>query len=90
MRMTMTTRRRMNPSTLDIHYHDGSTVMTSKCTKSFHALRIDQIGMVREATLIVALINNMIAVMMILLLKLSLLFLPFMVCMMPRLILIGR
>jgi hypothetical protein len=58
------------PSTLHIHHHDGRTAMTSRCTKSFHAIHIDQIGKVWEATLIVALINSMHAV--ILLLKLSL------------------
>jgi hypothetical protein len=52
------------------YHHDGSTAMTNKCTKSFHALCVDQIGKVWEVTLIVALINNTLAVMMILLLKL--------------------
>ena len=60
--------------------------MTSRCTKSFHTIHIDQIGKVREATLIVALINNTPAVMMKLLLKLSLRFLPSMVCMMLKVI----
>jgi hypothetical protein len=46
--------------------------MTNRCTKSFHTLRIDQIGKVSKVTLIVALINRTLAVMMILLLKLSL------------------
>jgi hypothetical protein len=62
------------------------TAMTNRCTKSFHTLRIDQIGRVWLVTLIVVLINNMLAVMMILLLKLSLQFLLFMVCMMLKLI----
>jgi hypothetical protein len=72
---TTTMRRRWrtrSPSTLHVHYHDGSTTMTSRCTKSFHALRVDQIGKVWEATLIVALINSTLTVTMILLLKLSL------------------
>jgi hypothetical protein len=75
-----------SPSTLHIHHHDDSTAMTNRCTKSFHALHVDQIGKVWEATLIVALINSMPTVMMILLLKLSLRFLPSMVCMMLKLI----
>jgi hypothetical protein len=81
MRTTTTTRRRRrrcvmrSPSTLHVHHHDGRTVMTSRCTKSFHAIHVDQIGKVWEATLIVALINNTHVVMMILLLKLSLRFL---------------
>jgi hypothetical protein len=54
------------------HHHDGHTMMTSRCTKRFHALHVDQIGKVCEATLIVALINNTHVVMMIYLLKLSL------------------
>jgi hypothetical protein len=62
------------------------TAMTNRCTKSFHTLCIDQIGRVWLVTLIVVLINNMLAVMMILLLKLSLQFLLFMVCMMLKLI----
>ncbi len=42
-----------SPSTLHhAHLHDGSTVMTNGCTKSFHALHADQIGKVWEATLI--------------------------------------
>jgi hypothetical protein len=93
MRMTTTTRRRWtlrSPSTLHVHLYDGRTAMTSRCTKSFHAIHVDQIGKVWEATLIVALINSMHAVMMILLLKLSLQFLPSMVCMMLKLISIGR
>jgi hypothetical protein len=60
--------------------------MTSRCNRSFHAIRINQIGKVWEATLIVALINSTLTVMMILLLKLSLPFLPSMVCMMLKLI----
>jgi hypothetical protein len=64
----------------------GHTVMTSRCSKSFHTLHVDQIGKVWEATLIVDLINSTHAVMMILLLKLSLRFLPSMVCMMLKLI----
>jgi hypothetical protein len=51
---------------------DGSTAMTNRCTKSFHVLHVNQIGKVWEVTLIVALINSMLVVMMILLLKLSL------------------
>jgi hypothetical protein len=43
-------------------------------------------GKVWEVTLIVALINSTLMVIMILLLKLSLRFLPFMVCMMLKLI----
>jgi hypothetical protein len=46
--------------------------MTNMCTKSLHALHIDQIGKVWEVTLIVALINSTLMIMMILLLKLSL------------------
>jgi hypothetical protein len=65
--------RTMTPSTLHhIHHHDGSTPMTSRCTKSFHALHIGQIGKVWEDTLIVALINSTLVVVMVLLLKLSL------------------
>jgi hypothetical protein len=60
--------------------------MTSRCTKSFHAIDVDQVGKVWEVTLIVALINSTHTVMMILLLKLSLQFLPSMVCMMLKLI----
>jgi hypothetical protein len=60
--------RMRSPST----FHHGNTAMTNGCTKSFHALRVDQIGKVWEATLIVALINSTLVVMMILLLKLSL------------------
>jgi hypothetical protein len=56
----------------DIHHHDGRTVMSSRCTKSFHAIHVDQISKVWEATLVVALINSTHTVMMILLLKLSL------------------
>jgi hypothetical protein len=72
---TTTMRRRCrtrSPSTLHIHHHDGSTAMTNMCTKSFHVLHVNQIGKVWEVTLIVALINSMLVVMMILLLKLSL------------------
>jgi hypothetical protein len=90
MRMTTTRRRRwrmMSPSTLHhVNHHDGSTAMTSRCTKSFYALCVNQIGKVWEATLIVALINSTLEVMMILLLKLILQFLPFLVCMMLKLI----
>jgi hypothetical protein len=62
VRMTMTTtmRRRWttwSPTTLHVHHHDDNTAMTSRCTKSFHALHVDQIGKVWEAALIVALIN---------------------------------
>jgi hypothetical protein len=71
MRMTMTTMMR-SPSTLHIHHHDGCTAMTSRCTKSFHTLHVDQIDKVWEATLIVALINSTHEIMMILLIKLSL------------------
>jgi hypothetical protein len=46
--------------------------MTNGCTKSFHALRVDKIGKVWEATLIVVLTKNMLMVMVILSLKLSL------------------
>jgi hypothetical protein len=87
-----TTMRRMSwrtssPSTLHhVHHRDGSTTMTNWSTKSFHALHVDQIGKVCEATLIVALINSTLAVVMILLLKFSLRFLPSMVCMMLKLI----
>jgi hypothetical protein len=55
-------------------------MMASRCTKSFHGLRIDQISKVWEVTLIVVLSNSMLTVMMILVLKLSLLFLPSMIC----------
>jgi hypothetical protein len=79
VRMTTTRRmrwkRRMTRSRSTLHHahhHDGSTVMTNGCTKSFQALRVDQIGKVWEATLIVVLTNNTLGVMMILLLKLSL------------------
>jgi hypothetical protein len=71
----MTTHRRWttwSPSTLHIHHHDGHTTMTSRCTKSFHTIHVDQIGKVQEATLIVALINSTHMVMMTILLKLSL------------------
>jgi hypothetical protein len=64
----------------------GCTAMTSRCTKSFHTLYVNQIGKVWEVTLIVALINSTHAVMMILLLKLSLRFLLSMICMMLKLI----
>jgi hypothetical protein len=46
----MTKMRRMiwkrwrtgSPSTLHhVHHHNGSTVMTNGCTKSFHTLRVD-------------------------------------------------
>jgi hypothetical protein len=68
----MTTgRRRTSPSTLHIHHRNGSTVTTNRCTKSFHILPVDPIGKVWEITLIVALINSMLVVMMILLLKSS-------------------
>jgi hypothetical protein len=89
MRMTTTMLRRWrtrSPSTLHVDHHDGSTAMTSRCTKSFHALRIDQIGKVWVAALMVALINSTLIVMMFLLLKLSLPFLPSMVYMMLKLI----
>jgi hypothetical protein len=66
---TMRRTRVRSPSTL---HHDGSTAMTNGCTKSFHALRVDKIGKVWEATLIVVLTKNMLMVMMILSLKLSL------------------
>jgi hypothetical protein len=75
MRKTMMRRRRWRmrrPSTLHVHHHHDSTTMTSRCTKSFHALHVDQIGKVCEVTLIVALINSTLTIMMILLLKLSL------------------
>jgi hypothetical protein len=42
------------------------------CTKSFHTLRVDQIGKVWEATLIVVLTNSALTIVMILSLKLSL------------------
>jgi hypothetical protein len=78
MRTTMMRRMRWkmwmtrSPSTLHhAHHHHGSTVMTNWCTKSFQALRVDQIGKVWEATLIMVLTNSMLTVMMILLLKLS-------------------
>jgi hypothetical protein len=74
--ITTTTRRSWrtrSPSTLHVHHRDGSTAMTSSYTKSFHILCVDQIGKVWEATLIMALINSTLAVMIILLLKLSLL-----------------
>jgi hypothetical protein len=75
VRTTVMRRRRWrmrSPSTPHVHHHDGSTMMTSRYTKSFYTLRVDQIGKVWEGTLIVALINSTLAVMMILLLKLSL------------------
>jgi hypothetical protein len=77
VRMTTTTMRRRrwtmkSPSTLYVHHHDNRTTMTSRCTKSFHAIHVDQIGKVWQATLIVALINSTHTIMMILLLKLSL------------------
>jgi hypothetical protein len=75
MRKTMMRRRRWrmrSPSTLHVHHHHDSTTMTSRCTKSFHALHVDQIGKVCEVTLIMALINSTLTIMMILLLKLSL------------------
>jgi hypothetical protein len=76
MRTTTTRRTRwrtMSPSTLHHdHHHDGSTAMTNGCTKRFPDLRVDQIGKVLEATLIMALINSTLVVMTILLLKLSL------------------
>jgi hypothetical protein len=65
--MGMMRWRTRSPSTLHIHHHDGGTAMTSRCTKSFHALHVDQIGMVWEVTLIVDLINSTLIVMMILL-----------------------
>jgi hypothetical protein len=58
--MTTSRRRRWrmrSPSTLHIHHHDSSTTITSRCTKSFHALHVDQIGKVWVVTLIVALMN---------------------------------
>jgi hypothetical protein len=82
VRMTTMTRRWMSPSTLHIHHHDSNTAMTSRQAKSFPVLHVDQIAKVWEVTLI----NSILTVMMILLLKLSLLFLPFMVCMMLKLI----
>jgi hypothetical protein len=75
MRTTTMMRRKWRTrslSTLHVHHHDGSTAMISRCTKSFHALRVDQIGKVWEVTLIMALINITLVVMMILLPKLSL------------------
>jgi hypothetical protein len=93
MRTTTMRRRRwrmMSPSTLHVHHHNISTAMTNRCPKSFHALCVDQIGKVLEVTFIVALINNTLTVMMILLLKLCLQFLPFMACMMLKHIKIGR
>jgi UDP-N-acetylmuramyl pentapeptide phosphotransferase/UDP-N-acetylglucosamine-1-phosphate transferase len=74
MRTSMKLRRwkTRSASTLHVHHHVGSTVMTSKGTKSFHALHVDQIAKEWEVTLIVALINSALSVMMILLLKLSL------------------
>jgi hypothetical protein len=91
MRTTTTTRRRRwwrtrSPSTLHVHHHYDSTAMTSRYTKSFHALYVDQIGKVWEVTLIIALINCTLMIIMILLLNLSLRFLPFMICMMLKLI----
>jgi hypothetical protein len=86
MRRRRTMMMTRSPSTLHVHHHDSSTVMTSRGTKSFHALHVDQISKVWEVTLIVALINSTPAVMTILLLKLSLQFLPSMVCMMLKLI----
>jgi hypothetical protein len=82
VRMTTTTTRRRrwttrSPSTLHIHHHDGHTVMTSRCTKSFHALHVNQIGKVWEVTLIVALINNTHVVMMILFAKVKFMIPPF-------------
>jgi hypothetical protein len=47
-----------SPSTLHVHHHDGRTTMTSRCTKSFHAIHVDQIGKIWEATLIVAIIKH--------------------------------
>jgi hypothetical protein len=80
-----------SPSTLNhVHHDDDSTMMMNGCTKSSHALRIDEIGKVWEAMLIVALTNNTLTVTMILLLKLDLRFLPSTVCMMLKLILIER
>jgi hypothetical protein len=61
-----------SPSTLHVHHHDDNTAMTNRCTKSFHALYVYQIGKVLEPTLIMALMNSTLMVMMILLLKLSL------------------
>jgi hypothetical protein len=55
-----------------MHHHIGSTAMTNGCSKSFHALRVNQICKVWEATLIMALVNSTFMVMMTLLLKLSL------------------
>jgi hypothetical protein len=76
----------MSPSTIHIHHHNGSTAMTSRHRKRFHVLHVDEIGTVWEVTLIMVLINSILEVIMIILLKSSLLFLPFMVCMMLRLI----
>jgi acetolactate synthase regulatory subunit len=73
-------------STLHVHHHDGSNAMTSRCTKSFDALRVDQIGKVFDVTLIMVQINSTLMLMMVLLLKLSLLLLPFMVYMVLKLI----
>jgi hypothetical protein len=76
----------MNPSTLHVHHHDGSTTTTNRCTRSFHVLHVDQISKVWEVTLIVALFNSMLTVTIIPLLKSSLLFLPFIICMILKLI----
>jgi hypothetical protein len=57
--------RMRSSSTLQVHHHDGSTTMTSRCTKSFHTLCVDQISKVWEVTLIVALFNSTLTVMMI-------------------------
>jgi hypothetical protein len=76
-----------SPSTLHhAHHHDGSIMTTNGFTETFHALRVDQIGKVCEATLIVVLTNSTLEVMMILSLRLSLQFLSSMVCMMLKLI----
>jgi hypothetical protein len=75
-----------NPFNPPPYHHDGITMMTSRCTKSFHILCINPIGKVWEVTLNVALLNSMLTVMMILLLKFSLVVLPVMVCMMLKLI----
>jgi hypothetical protein len=32
-----------SPSTLHVGHHDGSTTMTSRCTKSFHTLRSNDV-----------------------------------------------
>jgi hypothetical protein len=79
MRMTTTMRRwgTRSPSTLHVHHHDSSTVMSSRCTNRSHALHVDQIGKVWEATLIVALINSTLAVMMILFAKVKFMIPPF-------------